>query len=210
LDTMPRDFFKHLAIFTILEPMDISKYKQRFPKDKPSNGKDKDKGPDDKPSVKVLDKGVVGSLEYKVLEADRADALYVWLKDNKYSYSGDEATLDYYIKKKWLFTVMKIDPMQMKKKPDGSFEGEVTPTRFTFNSDTFIYPLKITQISVKKETEALFYVQAEHKCDLKGDFSYQFSFAPMSLQAMSFAVPEKLTAQEKNWKDLARPTSQKM
>src|SRR5437588_12221951 len=28
LDPMPRDFFKHLAVFTILEPMDISKYKQ--------------------------------------------------------------------------------------------------------------------------------------------------------------------------------------
>src|SRR6476660_8948547 len=27
LDEMPRDFFKDLAIFTILEPMDIQKYK---------------------------------------------------------------------------------------------------------------------------------------------------------------------------------------
>src|SRR5438270_6325860 len=27
LDEMPRDFFKELAVFTILEPMDIQKYK---------------------------------------------------------------------------------------------------------------------------------------------------------------------------------------
>ena len=27
LDEMPREFFKHLAVFTILEPMDLSKYK---------------------------------------------------------------------------------------------------------------------------------------------------------------------------------------
>src|SRR5271166_5653888 len=27
LDVMPREFFKELAVFTILEPMDISKYK---------------------------------------------------------------------------------------------------------------------------------------------------------------------------------------
>src|SRR5271166_2947581 len=27
LDEMPREFFKELAVFTILEPMDISKYK---------------------------------------------------------------------------------------------------------------------------------------------------------------------------------------
>jgi hypothetical protein len=207
LDAMPRDFFKHLAIFTILEPMDLTKYKRRLLR--PGFG-GQGRAPKSLPleadaKVKILDKGVVGSLEYKVLEAERADALYVWLKDNKYSYSGDEGTLDHYIKKKWLFTVMKIDPMQMKKKPDGSFEGEVTPTRLTFQSDTFIYPLKITQISVKKETEALFYVQAVQKYDLKGEFSYQFSFAPMWNQALSFAVPEKVTAQEKEWREVVQP-----
>ena len=31
LDEMPRDFFKELAVFTILEPMDISKSKRRYP-----------------------------------------------------------------------------------------------------------------------------------------------------------------------------------
>ena len=36
--------------------------------------------------------GVVGSLDYKIIEADRADDLFQWLKDNKYSYAGDEAT----------------------------------------------------------------------------------------------------------------------
>src|ERR1700682_801805 len=30
LDEMPRDFFKELAVFTILEPMDISKYKNIY------------------------------------------------------------------------------------------------------------------------------------------------------------------------------------
>ena len=65
--------------------------------------------------VIVLEAGVVGSLDYKIIEADRADDLFEWLKDNKYSYSGDEATLNFYVQKKWLFTVMKIDTMQMKK-----------------------------------------------------------------------------------------------
>src|ERR1043166_7392056 len=31
LDEMPRDFFKELAVFTILEPMDLSKYKNLRP-----------------------------------------------------------------------------------------------------------------------------------------------------------------------------------
>jgi hypothetical protein len=59
--------------------------------------------------------GVVGSLDYKIIEAGRADDLFQWLKDNKYHYAGDEASLNFYVQKKWLFTVMKIDTMQMKR-----------------------------------------------------------------------------------------------
>jgi hypothetical protein len=176
LDEMPRDFFKELAVFTILEPMDLSKYKQLRVLSASAALKEK---ADTKKEVRVLEAGVVGSLDYKILEADRADALYTWLKENKYSYGGDEATLDHYIKQKWIFTVMKIDPMQMKKKPDGSYEGEVTPTRFVFASEKLIYPLKITQLSVKDKTEALFYIQTAYKVDLPGDFSYECTFAPM-------------------------------
>jgi Uncharacterized protein conserved in bacteria (DUF2330) len=208
LDEMPRDFFKELAVFTILEPMDISKYK-RFPR----GGLGGNGGPPSgfpgenrkKDTVKVLETGVVGSLDYKIIQASKADDLYEWLKDNKYSYSGDEATLDFYIKKAWFFTVMKIDPMQMKKRKDGSYEGEVTPTRFTFASDKLVYPLKITQISVKDKTEALFYVQATHKVDLPGDYSYEFTWTPMWSQATSFAVPEKLTKEESEWFKYVQP-----
>jgi hypothetical protein len=202
LDEMPRDFFKELAVFTILEPMDISKYKRLLlaPGAAGGTGGGGGFGQGRKhDTVKVLETGVVGSLDYKIIQASKADDLYEWLKDNKYSYSGDEATLDFYIKKGWFFSVMKIDPMQMKKKKDGSYEGEVTPTRFTFPSEKLVYPLKITQISVKDKTEALFYVQAAHKVDLKGDFSYEFSWTPMWSQATGFAVPEKLTREEAEW-----------
>jgi hypothetical protein len=131
------------------------------------------------PAVKVLEAGVVGNLDYKIIEAGRADDLFTWLKENKYSYAGDEATLDFYVKKKWLFTVMKIDTMQMKRRPDGTFDGEVTPTRFQFASEQLVYPLKITQLSVKDKTEALFYVQAPYKVDLPGDMTYQYQWVPM-------------------------------
>jgi hypothetical protein len=208
LDEMPRDFFKELAVFTILEPMDPSKYKQiRFLGAQGRNGL-WDLELKAKHSVRVLEAGIVGSLDYKIIQADRADDLYAWLKDNKYSYAGDEATLDHYIKAGWTFTVMKIDAMQMKKRPDGTFDGEVTPTRFTFPSEKPVYPLKITQLSVKDHTEALFYVQAPDKMDLAGDFSYEFTWAPMWAQAASFAIPEKLTAQEKAWQQHVQPAVQ--
>jgi Uncharacterized protein conserved in bacteria (DUF2330) len=209
LDEMPRDFFKELAVFTILEPMDIQKYKNfNLPNAGFGPVRAAMDGRQRKSTVKVLEAGVVGSLDYKVITAERADDLYAWLKDNSYQYAGDEATLDFYVQKRWFFTVMKIDAKQMKPNKDGSYTGEVTPTRFTFESKTLVYPLKITQISVKDKTEALFYVQAPHKVDLPGDASYQFTFAPMWSQAMTFAIPEKLTEAERAWQKVADPRTQ--
>jgi hypothetical protein len=206
LDEMPRDFFKELAVFTILEPMDLSKYKQlKLYARASAGGVDRNAV---KHSVRVLESGIVGSLDYKIIQADRADDLYAWLKENQYSYSGDEATLDHYVKKGWTFTVMKIDTMQMKRRPDGTFDGEVTPTRFTFPSEKPVYPLRITQISVKDQTEALFYVQAPDKMDLPGDLSCEFTWTPMWSQATSFALPDKLTEQEKTWQQYVQPRLQ--
>src|SRR5260370_19812263 len=71
-----------------------------------------------KPEIKVVEMGVVGSLDYKIIKAGRADDLFEWLQANRYQYAGDEATLDFYVKKQWVFTVMKIDTMQMKKDTD--------------------------------------------------------------------------------------------
>jgi hypothetical protein len=195
LHEMPRDFFKELAIFTILKqrtfpqskllPVEYLKKKKNGKAPGGFGGRDKGKERR-KPAVEVLEAGVVGSLDYKIIKAGRADDLYKWLKDHKYHYSGDEATLNFYVKKKWFFTVMKIDTMQMKKNKDGTFTGEVTPTRFRFTSKQLIYPLKITQLSVKKQTEALFYVQTAHKVDLPGDMTYQYQWVPMLQNAQGW------------------------
>ncbi|MBM4073831.1 MAG: DUF2330 domain-containing protein, partial [Planctomycetes bacterium] len=126
LHEMPRDFFKHLAVYSIMKNREFAQSKL-LPVFAPPPGAvalgapQSDKAAADptsaprKPAIKVLEAGVVGSLDYKIIEAGRADDLFKWLADNKYSYSGDEATLNHYIQKKWLFTVMKIDTMQMKK-----------------------------------------------------------------------------------------------
>jgi hypothetical protein len=195
LDEMPRDFFKELAIFSILKKREqpVSKLLPVPELDRlalfAAVAGDQNAERAHVPrlnTVKVLEAGVVGNLDYKIIEAGRADDLYAWLKDNKYSFAGDEATLDFYVQKKWLFTVMKIDTMQMKRRPDGSFDGEVTPTRFQFASEKLLYPLKITQLSVKDKTEALFYVQAPYKVDLPGDMTYQYQWVPMIQNAQGW------------------------
>ncbi len=141
---------------------------------------------------------MVGSLDYKIIEAGRADDLFQWLKDNKYSYSGDDATLNFYVQKKWLFTVMKIDTMQMKAQQGRLLRRRSHAHALPFRSDKLVYPLKITQISVKDKTEALFYVQAPHKVDLQGDFSYQYTWVPM-LQAASGCTPGGLPGNGAAW-----------
>jgi hypothetical protein len=193
LDEMPRDFFKDLAMYTILMPLPQPIY---LPDDQRVMYKSAARfgAPmglargammeDAKRSVTVLESGVVGSLDYKIIIASDASGLFDWLKENQYSYGGDQDTLKFYIDKKWFFTVMKIDPKQMKKTANGSYTGEVTPTSFSFKSDECIYPLKITQISVKDRTDALFYVQAPSEMDLPGDWSWQHSYRPMYLTYM--------------------------
>ncbi len=186
LDEMPRDFFTDLAIYTILlplpEPIDTL---EELKKVRKRGGARLGAGAGDPESaghgVAVLEAGVVGSLDYKIITAERAEGLYEWLKENSYHYSGDEATLDHYIAKKWIFTVMKIDPKQMRRGEGGSYTGEVTPTRFTFESRECIYPLRITRISVQDSTDALFYVQAPAQMDLPGDASWMHSYRPMFL-----------------------------
>src|SRR4051812_4162612 len=189
LDEMPRDFFKELAVFTILSkreypkskilpqppmaPMGAMRGASGFGGGSGFVNRKKDQ------TVVVLESGVVGSLDYKVIQATQADDLFAWLKDNNYSYAGDQATLDFYIKKAWFFTVMKIDAKQMKPRPDGTYDGEVTPTRFQFASEKLVYPVRMTKISVKDRTEALFYIQAPYKVDLPGDMTYQYQWVPM-------------------------------
>jgi Uncharacterized protein conserved in bacteria (DUF2330) len=223
LSEMPRDFFKHLAVYTIMKKREFP-YSKLLPQIEPQpfgmgmagmmgmpgmigagpppvammgmmGGMG---GAPRKPAVKILEVGTVGSLDYKVIEANRSDDLHKWLKDHKYAYSGDEATLDHYVQKKWFFTVMKIDTMQMKRNKDGTFAGEVTPTRFQFKSDKIVYPLKITQISVREKTEALFYVQAPFKVDLPGDMTYQYTWVPM-LQSASGCTPGGLPGKGADW-----------
>src|SRR5262245_11343992 len=101
LDEMPRDFFKELALFSILKKREqphsnLLPMPQFFfgalPPGAPMAAAGvggPGGGAPRPPAVKVLEAGVVGNLDYKIIEAGRSDDLFAWLKENKYSYSGD-------------------------------------------------------------------------------------------------------------------------
>ena len=72
LDEMPRDFFKELAVFTILKPMPLDKYKNfqmryrgRFGQAARLRRRSR---PSAEPPSRVLEAGVVGSLDYKIVD----------------------------------------------------------------------------------------------------------------------------------------------
>src|SRR5262249_15566325 len=211
LHEMPRDFFKALGVFTQPKRRVIpdSKLMPRLffaggPPAAPAGlggggGGGRADPHDVRTTVKVVEVGLVGNLDYKIITAERADDLYQWLKDNKYSYAGDEATLNFYVQKKYFFTVMKIDTLQMKRGKDGTFTGDVTPTRFTFSTERLVYPLKITQVSVKDKTEAMFYVQAPTKIDLEGDLSWQFHWLSLLQHTQNTFGANDLPEVNRDW-----------
>src|SRR5262249_10472078 len=92
LHEMPKEFFKHLAVYTILKKRETPRSKL-LPDERVFTfymGNFNGRGAtvcatcctsgSEKPKrlVRVVEAGVVGSLDYKVLEADRADALFAW------------------------------------------------------------------------------------------------------------------------------------
>src|ERR1039457_2098076 len=101
LNDMPRDFFKHLAIYTIMKRREFAQSKllylgrgrngremfERLASSRDGKGEDKDAtGEQPRPKVIVLEAGIVGSLDYKIISAARADDLFAWLKEHKYTY----------------------------------------------------------------------------------------------------------------------------
>src|SRR4051812_3272932 len=88
LDEMPRDFFKELALYSLLKKREQPASKLlpmatflfgggaggfggTVPLASSANGP----GEPRKPAIKVLEAGVVGNLDYKIIEAGRADDL---------------------------------------------------------------------------------------------------------------------------------------
>ena len=88
LHEMPRDFFKHLAIYTIMKKREFPQSKLVFVgRNRRLEGLSYARGADvskayrlgekaERPKVIVLEAGVVGSLDYKIIEANRADDLF--------------------------------------------------------------------------------------------------------------------------------------
>src|SRR5262249_13946908 len=110
LDEMPRDFFKELAVFSLLkkreQPHSRLLQLEEDKKPKAAQGAPKDALGDNaglsrQSTVKVLEAGVVGNLDYKIIEAGRGGGPDALLKEKKESSQGGRDTPGCYIAKGW-------------------------------------------------------------------------------------------------------------
>jgi len=145
-------------------------------------------------SVVVLEEKKVGIYDVKVLSANDANALYIWLKDNNFTYpESKKYILDDYIQNKWFITAAKINTDAITADVETKLKnGKLTPLKLVFQSQNIVYPLKISAItdagtgnlpimplttmypSVGQSVPITLYVFADHKKDI---FGFSTSYA---------------------------------
>jgi len=115
-----------------------------------------------KDAVTVLERKVAGVYDVAVLAADDAGALAGWLQKHGFAFPRErQDVLDHYVRKRWVYVAMRIDPKQL-----GSDEvrklrtGELQPVRFAFPARRMVYPLRISSVNAG-QTEVLLYLLAD-------------------------------------------------
>ncbi len=112
--------------------------------------------------VAVLERKIVGVYDVAVLAAGDAGALAGWLNKNGYAFPDDRrSVLDHYVRKKWVYVAMRIDPKQLGRDETQKLKtGELQPIRFTFPAREMVYPLHISSVNAGR-TEVLLYLLAD-------------------------------------------------
>jgi hypothetical protein len=89
------------------------------------------------PSTRVLERKEVAGFQAVVLEADTADVLVAWLKENGFAYSPEIAAwAKPYVEKQWKFTALKI-----AKKKDVD-QVDAAALRISFVTDAPLFPYR--------------------------------------------------------------------
>jgi hypothetical protein len=90
--------------------------------------------------VAVLGQETIGGYDVARLAADDASALQAWLDENGYSVPPEAAAIiDSYIAEGWSFVAVKL----AQSAPNGS----LAPLRVSYQSDKFVYPMRLGALS---------------------------------------------------------------
>ena len=100
--------------------------------------------------VEVLSREVVGSYDVAVVKENAAGALNAWLKKESFQeLEGAEDVIEFYRKKGYVFTCMKVADTALSK----SGTANLHPLRFTFETggrDGIYFPMKLTGLQKEK------------------------------------------------------------
>ena len=95
--------------------------------------------------VQVIEEKTIDIFQTAIVKAASENALSDWMKENSYAFpEKSNYLLDSYVQQGWYFSLAKI---RQEVKSSLSYSGQITPLRFTFNSDKIIYPMKLTKIA---------------------------------------------------------------
>lgn len=109
----------------------------------------------------VLDQVQLGPVEATTLAASDADGLSQWLDANGYQLAPEvTAELDPYIQDGWSFVALRLTSAV-------PFDGALDPIRFTFESDSLVYPMRMSRAADTPQVVRL-YLLGEHRLTVTG------------------------------------------
>ena len=117
--------------------------------------------------VTVISEQSVGAFDTVILTADNPMLLTDWLDEHGYHHSiDDNAILQDYIDRKWVFTAMRLNVEQFEdgeRRPARFFNATIDPILLTYAADKLVYPLRITSISAREGADVIVYVLTSNK-----------------------------------------------
>ena len=153
------------------------------------------------PAWKAGDRGVetlksqqTGTYEIKVIRAKTAADVLAWLNENSFRFGPhDEAAVQAYLDKGWVFTVAKV---RMSEKPPSVIHlsnGLADPLILRFPSANPIYPLALTATG-GHDTEVLIYLASDIPRTCDGRLSLRFGGSARDgvSRSLHFIMPDNL------------------
>lgn len=141
--------------------------------------------PAERPKVDVLERRVIGNYDAAVLKAENEGDLLQWLRSNGYAVrDAMRPVLADYIRRRWVFTAVRIVDSAREESAKGLSEGSLAPLQLQFPSDQPVYPLKISSLNPGR-TKVLVYVVGRRvvsgdslstECSVDDEFSRHWDY----------------------------------
>jgi hypothetical protein len=113
------------------------------------------------PGVNVLGRQRIGPFDVTRLAADDPTALAKWLADKGFPHpDGLDENLAPYIADRWEIVAIQLAPAEH----GATLTGGLQPLRLSFESDTVVYPMRLSRSATTPQTVDL-YVLADHRMD---------------------------------------------